>query len=73
MTRYPDAFIIETVMITAAASTGFIVLEEKIDGQKLWQLKDSEFVKNAEWIRDTFPSRTRFYPILILVHTGTKF
>ena len=36
-------------MITASASTGFIVLEEKMDGQKLWQLKDSEFVKNAEY------------------------
>ena len=69
MTFYPNAFIIGTVMITAAASTGFIVLEEKMDGQKLWQLKDSEFVKNAEWIRITFPSRK----ILILAHTGTKF
>ena len=72
VTFYPNAFIIGMVMITAAASTGFIVLEEKKDGLKLWQLKDSEFEKNTEWIRDTFPSKTRFSPILILAHTGTK-
>ena len=66
MTRYPAAFIIGTVIITAAASTGFIVLEEEKDGLKLWQPKDSDFVKNTEWIRDTFPSKTRFSSILIL-------
>ena len=66
MTRYPAAFIIGTVIITAAASTGFIVLEEEKDGLKLWQPKDSEFVKNTQWIRDTFPSKTRFSSILIL-------
>ena len=46
VTRYPAAFIIGTVIITAAASTGFIVLEEEKDGLKLWQPKDSDFVKN---------------------------
>ena len=66
VTRYPAAFIIGTVIITAAASTGFIVLEEEKDGLKLWQPKDSDFVKNTEWIRDTFPSKTRFSSILIL-------
>ena len=35
--RYPLAFIICTVVITAVASTGFIVLEEEKDGLKLWQ------------------------------------
>ena len=35
--RYPLAFIICTMAITAVASTGFIVLEEEKDGLKLWQ------------------------------------
>ena len=55
-------------MITAAASTGFIVLEEKKDGLKLWQLKDSEFEKNTEWIRDTFYFQDK---LLSNPHTGT--
>ena len=56
VTRCPGAFIIGTVMIPAATSTGFIVLQEEKDGLKLWQLKDSDFVKNTEGIRDTFLS-----------------
>ena len=66
VTRYPAAFILGAVILTAIASTGFIVIEEEKDGLKLWQPDDSEFVKNTDWIRKTFPSKTRFSSILIL-------
>ena len=59
-------FILGAVIITVAASTGFLVIEEEKDGLKLWQPSDSDFVKDTSWLRETFPSKSRFSSILIL-------
>ena len=54
------------MVITAAASTGFIVMKEETDGLNLWQPTDSDFVKNIKWLRENIPSRTRVSSILFL-------
>ena len=53
-------------MITAAASTGFMVMEEETDSLNLWQPSDSDYVKNMKWLQTNFPSKTRVSSILIL-------
>ena len=52
--------------ITAAASTGFLVMEEETDNLNLLLPTDSDYVKNAKWLRENFPSNTRFSSILFL-------
>ena len=54
------------MVITAAASTGFMVMEEEKDSLNLWQPTDSDYVKNIKWLRENFPSKTRVSSILIL-------
>ena len=54
------------VVITAAASTGLMSMEEETDNLKLWQPQDSEYVRNSMWLRDNFPSNTSESSILIL-------
>ena len=54
------------MVITAAASTGFMVMEEEIDTLNLWQPTDSDYVKNSKWLQANFPSKDRVSSILIL-------
>ena len=53
-------------MLTAAGSTGFLVMEEETDSLNLWQPRESDYVKNIKWLRGNFPSKTRVSSILIL-------
>ena len=41
-------------------------MEEEKDGLKLWQPQDTDFVRDTVWLRETFPSKTRFSSIIIL-------
>ena len=54
------------MVITAAASTGFMVMEEETDSLNLWQPTDSNYVKNIKWLQANFPSKTRVSSVLIL-------
>ena len=54
------------MMLTAAGSTGFLVMEEETDSLNLWQPRESDYVKNIKWLRANFPSKTRVSSILIL-------
>ena len=66
MARYPAVFIVVSVVMTVAASFGFLVMEEETDGLKLWSPQDSEFTKNTVWLQTTFPSNSRFSSIIIV-------
>ena len=66
MSRHRAAFILGSVLFTAAASSGLVMMEEEKDGLKLWQPQDTDFVRDTAWLRKTFPSKTRFSSIIIL-------
>jgi len=64
--RYPAVAIVLALILTGICSIGFLDWKTENDGLKLWLPKDSDFVKNTDWIRRTFPSKTRYSSILMI-------
>lgn len=64
--KYPAVFIVLALILTGICSTGFINWKTEDDGLKLWLPQDSDFVTNTDWLRKTFPSKTRYSSILLL-------
>jgi hypothetical protein len=62
--RKPVYFIVCPLLVCALCGAGFIRWNEVTSPEKLWVPQDSDFVKDSNWVKDTFVIATRFQTVL---------